>query len=146
MIATAARTNMSTASGQRILHDSHFTPAQEAPQAYRGHTMGNSLFRNRGDETFEDRTEHEHVAFGRWAWAAGGHDLDNNGVPEILTTCGMLTNSSSVDLESFFWRQVVAKSRATESPSASYQNGWNALNQFIREDYSWNGHEPNVLQ
>jgi len=137
--------NMWTAAGQRILHDSHFTPAQEAPQAYRGHTMGNSLFRNRGDETFEDRTEQEHVAFGRWAWAAGGHDLDNDGVPEILTTCGMLTNSSSVDLESFFWRQVVAKSPATASASTSYQNGWNALNQFIREDYSWNGHEPNVL-
>ncbi len=33
----------------------------------------------------------------------------------------------------------------TATPSAEYENGWNAINQFIREDYSWNGREPNVL-
>ena len=25
-----------------------------------------------------------------------------------------------------------------------YENGWNAINQLIREDYSWSGREPNV--
>jgi tetratricopeptide (TPR) repeat protein len=40
---------------------------------------------------------------------------------------------------------VVAKSPLTSSPSQPYENGWNALNQFVREDYSWSGHEPNVL-
>ena len=39
----------------------------------------------------------------------------------------------------------MAHSPAEARPSAAYENGWNAINQFIREDYSWNGREPNVL-
>ena len=107
--------------------------------------MGNSLYRNRGNGTFEQTTEQQHAAFGRWAWSSGGHDLDNDGNAEIFVTCGMLTNESTTDLSSFFWRQVVAKSPVKRQPSAAYENGWNALNQFIREEYSWNGREPNVL-
>ena len=139
--------NMWTDAGQRVVNDPHFAPvAQGAPEAaYRGHTMGNSLFRNRGDGAFENTTEQEQVAFGRWAWSSGGHDLDNDGHPEIFVTCGMLTNESQTDLSSFFWREVVDKSPVTARPSAAYENGWNAINQFIREEYSWNGHEPNVL-
>ena len=49
------------------------------------------------------------MGFGRWAWSSGGHDLDNDGRPEIYVTCGMLTNESTTDLGSFFWRQVVAR-------------------------------------
>jgi Flp pilus assembly protein TadD len=137
--------NMWTDAGQRIVRDPNFAPAREAPAAYRGHTMGNSLFRNRGDGSFEDLTAQRHAAFGRWAWSSGGHDLNNDGVPELLITCGMLTNSSETDLNSFFWRQVVAKSPWNAVASPAYQNGWNALNQFIREEYSWNGREPNVV-
>ena len=137
--------NMWTDAGQRIIRDPQFTPAQKNAEAYRRHTMGNSLFRNRGDGTFEDVTAREQADFGRWAWAAEGHDLDNDGQTEIFVTCGMLTNESKTDLNSFFWRQVVARSPVEAKPSAAYENGWNAINQFIREDYSWNGHEPNVL-
>ncbi len=43
--------NMWTDAGQRIVHDPQFAPAQQAPEAYKRHTMGNSLFRNRGDGT-----------------------------------------------------------------------------------------------
>lgn len=139
--------NMWTASGQRVIRDPAFAPAREAAvrDAYARHTMGNSLFRNRGDGTFEDVTLRERAGFGRWAWASGGHDLDNDGDAEIFITCGMLTNGSTTDLSSFFWRQVVARSPVKAMPSAVYENGWNALNQFVREEYSWNGHEPNVL-
>jgi len=139
--------NMWTAAGQRVVNDKHFGPAQNTSlqNAYRGHTMGNSLYRNRGDGGFENATENQHVGFGRWAWASGGHDLDNDGEPEIFVTCGMLTNESETDLSSFFWRQVVARSPVTAQSSAAYENGWNALNQFIREEYSWNGREPNVF-
>ena len=92
------------------------------------------------------RDRRQHVAFGRWAWSSGGHDFDNDGHPEIFVTCGMLTNRSDNPIsDSFFWRQVVAHSPVTATPSAEYENGWNAINQFIREDYSWNGREPNVL-
>ena len=139
--------NMWTASGQRVVRDKHFAPASTSAleAIYQRHTMGNSLFRNRGDGTFEDTTAREHAGFGRWAWSCGGHDLNNDGEMELFITCGMLTNKSEVDLGSFFWRQVVARSPATAAPSAAYENGWNAINQFIREDYSWNGREPNVL-
>ena len=137
--------NMWTEAGQRLVEDPHFGPAQQAPEAYRRHTMGNTLFRNRGDGKFDDATMPQHAAFGRWAWGADGHDFDNDGQPEIFVTCGMLTNESEIDLNGFFWRQVVSRSPVTAQPSAAYENGWNAINQFIREDYSWNGREPNVL-
>ncbi len=137
--------NMWTAAGQRLIQDQHFGPAQQLPDAYKRHTMGNSLFHNRGDGKFLDVTMQQQVGFGRWAWGADGHDFDNDGQPEIFVTCGMLTNESETDLSSFFWRQVVARSSLTAQPSAAYENGWNAINQFIREDYSWNGREPNVL-
>ena len=139
--------NMWTDAGQRVVNDPNFAPARGKTEreAYRGHTKGNSLYRNRGDGAFDDMTSQQHVSFGRWAWSSGGHDLDNDGNPEIFVTCGMLTNESTTDLMSFFWRQVVARSPVTATPSAAYQNGWNAINQFIREEYSWSGHEPNVL-
>ncbi len=139
--------NMWTDAGQRITHDANFAPgnAPETHDAYRRHTMGNSLFQNRGDGKFDDVTMQQRAEFGRWAWGADGHDFDNDGKPEIFVTCGMLTNESEADLNGFFWRQVVARSPVKAQPSAAYENGWNAINQFIREEYSWNGREPNVL-
>ena len=137
--------NMWTDVGQRVVADTAFKPAQQLKEAYRSHTMGNSLFQNQGDGRFRDVTQNENAAFGRWAWASGGHDLDNDGKPEILVTCGMLTNESETDLKGFFWRKVVAKSPTVAQPSTAYENGWNAINQFVRETYSWNGHEPNVM-
>ena len=140
--------NMWTAAGQRVIADDHFLPSHaggSVSDAYKRHTMGNSLYRNRGDGTFEEVTANQHLGFGRWAWSSGGHDFDNDGQAEIFGTCGMLTNESAIDLAGFFWRQVVARSPLTAMPSAEYENGWNAINQFIREDYSWNGREPNVF-
>ncbi len=139
--------NMWTDAGQRVTAEPAFEPTQKGAleKEYKRHTMGNSLYRNRGDGTFEETTRSEHAEFGRWAWSSGGHDFDNDGQPEIFVTCGMLTNESTNDLKSFFWRQVVAKSPTERRPSAAYENGWNAINQFIREEYSWNGREPNVL-
>ncbi len=138
--------DMWTAPGQRLIRDPAFKPAAENAEAYRRHSKGNSLFRNRGDGTFEETGARENVEMGRWAWGSGGFDFDLDGTPEILVGCGMLTNSSSQDLASFFWRQVVAKTPLVKGAAgADYENGWNALNQLIREDYSWNGHEPNVF-
>jgi tetratricopeptide (TPR) repeat protein len=137
--------NMWTDAGQRIIADRAFKPAQAQPEAYRAHTMGNSLLHNEGNGAFKDVTHAQNVSFGRWAWSSGGHDFDNDGQSEIFVTCGMLSNQSQTDLGSFFWRQVVARSPLEAGVSTSYENGWNAINQFVREDYSWNGHEPNVM-
>ena len=137
--------NMWTEAGQRVVNDPAFRPGRELKAAYHGHTKGNSLYRNLGDGRFEETDSLEGVSMGRWAWCADGLDFDNDGTPEIFITTGMLTNASEKDVNSFFWRQVVAKSPVTESPAPDYEDGWNAINQLIRQDYSWCGHEPNVF-
>lgn len=137
--------DMWTAAGQRVVADPAFVPGRDLKAAYRNHTKGNSLYRNKGDGTFEQTALAENVEMGRWAWGADAFDFDNDGSPEIFITTGMLTNSSERDLDSFFWRQVVAKSPTVEKPAPAYENGWNAINQLIREDHSWCGHEPNVF-
>ena len=109
--------DMWTAAGQRVVEDKAFAaaPDETVRDAYRRHARGNSLYRNRGDGTFESTEAAEGVEMGRWAWAADGIDFDNDGAPEIYITCGMLTNGepgnsgqepARPDLESFFWRQV----------------------------------------
>ena len=135
--------NMWTAAGQRVVKDAAFHPAQEDAEAFRRHTKGNSLYRNRGDGSFEERTA-EGAEMGRWAWSSGGFDLNLDGTPEVLVATGMVTNGAK-DVESFFWRQVVAKTPAVQASAPDYENGWSAINQLIREDYSWSGHEPNVF-
>jgi tetratricopeptide (TPR) repeat protein len=137
--------NMWTEAGQRIVDDPAFVPGRNLKAAYHGHTRGNALYRNSGDGRFEEVSSRERVSMGRWAWSADGLDFDNDGSPEILIAAGMLTNSSEKDLNSFFWRQVVAKSPVTDAAAPEYENGWNAINQLIREDYSWCGREPNVF-
>jgi tetratricopeptide (TPR) repeat protein len=137
--------NMWSAAGQRVTDDSAFVPGHEHAAEYRSHTRGNALFRNGGEGRFTDTAGAEGAAMGRWAWCADGIDFDNDGAPELYIAAGMLTNASDRDLESFFWRQVVAKSPATAVPAPAYENGWNAINQLIREDYSWCGREPNVF-
>jgi tetratricopeptide (TPR) repeat protein len=134
--------DMWTAAGQRVVRDTAFKPRARDAEDFRRHTKGNSLYRNKGDGTFEETGE---IEMGRWAWSSGGFDWDLDGVPEILIGAGMVTNRSAKDLSSFFWRQVVAKTPEKQRAAADYENGWNALNQLIREDYSWNGHEPNVF-
>lgn len=139
--------NMWTPAGQRVVADPSFPHAADAElkDAWLRHTKGNSLYRNRGDGTFEEMKDAAGAAVGRWAWGAEGIDFDNDGTPEIFVAAGMLTNSRPEDLMSFFWRRVVATSPLTASASPEYENGWNAINQYIREEYSWNGREPNLF-
>ncbi len=131
--------NMWSDSGQRITSSKAFQPAQQNPEAYRRHTKGNSLYRNLGNGRFEETGAKECVEVGRWAWASDAHDFDNDGSPEIFITCGMLSNQSAEDTMSFFWRKVVAQT------GEAYEEGWNAINQYIREDLSWSAPEPNLF-
>lgn len=139
--------NMWSDAGQRVTRSPAFQPVKSGGlrESYRRHTKGNSLYRNRGDGSFAETGAAERVEAGRWAWSSDAHDFDCDGTLEIFVTCGMMTNSREPDMSSFFWRQVVAKSPTDAKPAAAYESGWNAINQFIREGYSWNGHEPNVF-
>jgi tetratricopeptide (TPR) repeat protein len=138
--------NMWSPVGQRVVQSPAFPhQSPELREAYRRHTKGNSLYRNLGQGKFQEISAARGVEHGRWAWSADAYDFDYDGRPEIYVTCGMLTGPRAPDLMGFFWRQVVAKSPADATPSAAYEGGWNAINQFIREGYSWNGNESNVF-
>lgn len=139
--------NMWTPSGQRVVDDAAFGPLRRGLDRsnYAGHTGGNSLYRLRADGKYANVAAAERAQMGRWAWSCDGIDWDLDGVPEIFITCGMLTGDKEPDLMSFFWRQVVSHSPIDTAADANYENGWNAINQFIREGYSWNGREPNVF-
>ena len=140
-------TNMWTPAGQRVARDPDFGPIRDgvSQASFRGHTKGNSLYQNQGDGSFEYTGAREGVEMGRWSWSGDGFDFDLDGAPEILVTAGMITHSPDKDLCSFFWRRVVAQSASDATPVPDYETGWNCLNQMVREDYSWNGNEPNVF-
>jgi tetratricopeptide (TPR) repeat protein/peroxiredoxin len=138
--------NMWTAAGERIAEQEQFqknAPA-EVRALYRKHAMGNSLYRNRGT-TFENITESAGVGMGRWAWASDTFDFDHDGFSDLYAVNGMVSGPSRRDLNSFFWRQVVANSPSDAGTSPKYEEGWNAINELIRADGTWSGYERNVF-
>ena len=137
--------DMWTAAGIRVSAQKNFQP--EAPPAvlalYRKHAMGNCLFRNRG-ERFEDIGLRSGTTFGRWAWSSDCWDFNHDGYPDLYIANGMISGASKEDMNSFFWRQVVARSPNQSIPNHEYEQGWNAINELIRSDRSWSGFERNV--
>jgi tetratricopeptide (TPR) repeat protein len=140
--------DMWTAAGERISMQDIFqkdTPA-EIRALYHKHSMGNSLFRNGdGASVFKNTTQAAGVGIGRWAWSSDAWDFDHDGFPDLYITNGMITSSSREDLNSFFWRQVVAHSPNDAQPSHAYEQGWSAINELIRADGTWSGYERNVF-
>ena len=140
--------NMWSACGQRIINDPAFGPVVQDPSllaSYRHHVKGNSLYHNNGDGTFAYTGDQQGIEIVPWSWACDGYDFDNDGSPELYVACGMLSNNSPTDLMSYFYRQVVAKSPVKYMPAPAYENGWNAINQLVRQDFSWAGPEANVF-
>ena len=140
--------NMWSSCGQRVVNDPAFGPAKKDPslrEAYRHHVKGNSLYHNNGDGTFTYTGDTQGIEICPWSWSCDGFDFDNDGSPELYIACGMLNNGGSTDLMSYFYRQVVAKSPVSYKPAPEYENGWNAINQLVRQDYSWAAPEPNLF-
>ena len=138
--------NMWTAAGERISTQEVFQ--QNAPEniraLYRKHAMGNSLFRN-ANGRFQDVTHSSGVGVGRWSWSSDAWDFDHDGFVDFYITNGMVSGPSREDLNSFFWRQVIANSPSGPKPSPQYEQGWNAINELIRADGTWSGYERNNL-
>jgi tetratricopeptide (TPR) repeat protein len=143
--------DMWTAAGKRISTQEIFqknTPEQ-IRALYRKHAMGNSLFHNKGDGAFQDATASAGVEMGRWSWSSGAWDFDHDGFPDLYIANGMVSGpmrpTREEDLNSFFWRQVVANSPAEAKPSPDYEQGWAAINELVRSDGTWSGFERNVF-
>ncbi len=142
---------MWTAAGERVSTQEIFKKdsSQEVRALYQKHAMGNSLLQNRG-AAFDDATISSGVGMGRWAWSSDAFDFDHDGFPDLYIANGMVSgpsraNHSREDLNSFFWRQVVALSPDEARASHDYEQGWNAINELIRSDGTWSGYERNVF-
>ena len=134
-------------SGMRVFGQGHFH--EKDPEIIRGlyrrHMAGNSLYRNQGNSQFQNVAGPAGVEMGRWSWSTDAWDFDHDGYADLYIANGYLTGWDDRDVSSFFWRQVVSKSPQNATPSESYERGWNAINELIRSDATWNGHERNVL-
>lgn len=139
--------SMWEAAGQRVSEQPQFHPSapENIRKLYQRHAKGNALYRNQGDGTFQNVGEQAGVAMGRWSWSSDAWDFDHDGYTDLYTANGYVSSSKDKDLASFFWRQVVAKSPEDSTSSLAYEHGWNAINELIRSDNSWNGHERNVM-
>ena len=143
--------DMWSAAGMRISAQEVFQ--KDAPEGvralYRKHARGNSLLRNNKDDGFQDRSASAGVEMGRWSWSSDAWDFDHDGFPDLYISNGMISGASrptrGEDLNSFFWRQVVANSPVEAKPAHDYEQGWNALNELIRSDGTWSGFERNVF-
>jgi tetratricopeptide (TPR) repeat protein len=143
--------NMWTAAGERISQQRIFkeNSPNDIRALYQKHAMGNSLFRNRQgtreESSFENVTKASGTGIGRWSWSSDAIDFDHDGFPDLYVTNGMISGPSRYDLNSFFWRQVVAKSPDDARADKEYELGWSAINELIRSDGSWSGYERNVF-
>ena len=141
-------TDMYSAAGVRVTAQDDFLRGvkEEVRAAYRKHARGNSLFHNTGgSQPFTDSSANARVALGRWSWSGDAWDFDHDGTTDLYVTNGFISGQNRQDLASFFWRQIVARSLDSGSGDTDYQLAWNAINELIRADYSWNGYERNVF-
>jgi len=138
--------DMWTAAGIRVSGQDIFQKEanSEVRALYQKHAMGNCLFQNKGDG-FEDKGVHSGTTMGRWAWSSDAWDFNHDGFPDIYIANGMVTGTTREDLNSFFWRQVVANSPSDSRPSHEYEQAWNAINDLIRSDWTWSGFERNIF-
>jgi tetratricopeptide (TPR) repeat protein len=139
--------DMWSAAGLRVSTQEVFqkNAPEEVRALYSKHARGNSLFRNNKDGTFQDASASAGVEMGRWSWSSDAWDFDHDGFPDLYIANGMISGPSPQDLNSFFWRQVVANSPVDARPAHDYEEGWNALNDLIRADGTWSGFERNVF-
>jgi tetratricopeptide (TPR) repeat protein/peroxiredoxin len=146
--------DMWTAAGERVSMQEIFKKdtSAETRALYHKHAMGNSLFRNtfrntsrNGGPPFENTTLAAGVGVGRWAWSSDAWDFDHDGSPDLYIVNGMVSGPSREDLNSFFWRHVIAYSPDEARPSHDYEQGWSAINELIRADGTWSGYERNIF-
>jgi tetratricopeptide (TPR) repeat protein/peroxiredoxin len=133
--------------GLRVASDAAFMKDEtEAIRAlYQRHAKGNSLYRNDGRGKFADSSASAGVEHAGWSWSGEAWDFDHDGYPDLYVANGMISGPDRYDCESFFWRQVVARSPGPNATSKRYELGWGAINELIRADSTWAGYQRNVF-
>ena len=91
--------NMFSSAGNRITYQRRFldTEGAAARSPLQRHARGNTLFRNRGDGSFEDVSVDANVTMGRWSWGANFVDINNDGWDDLLIGNGMVTSADDPD-------------------------------------------------
>jgi len=94
-------TNMFSSAGLRIASvPGRFMEGenQEVHERYVHHARGNTLLCGGPDGTFEDVSEKAGISIGRWGWGSLLVDLNNDGLEDLYTPNGFLTNKDPEDL------------------------------------------------
>jgi hypothetical protein len=92
--------NMFSAAGNRIAYQRRFkSDADDRTRgAFQRHARGNSLFRNLGSGAFEDVSVDAGITVAGWAWASLFADVNNDGLQDVLTLNGFVSNEDTDDL------------------------------------------------
>lgn len=136
-------TNMESPIGARVAASERFLPERphERP-AYVRHARGNTLLAGVGGLGFECRLESSGARRGGWAWGSTFSDWNSDGLPDLFVPNGFITGTRADDVESFFWRVLVASTPTAPPPSEAYLRSWQFLRHMtLVEGLSWNGRE-----
>ncbi len=92
--------NMFSSAGNRVTFQRKFRPDDhnDDRKLYQRLARGNTLFRGRGDGTFEDVSVDSAVTMGRWAWCSDFVDINNDTYQDLLIANGNMTNDDPKDL------------------------------------------------
>ncbi len=136
-------TNMHSPAGLRVAAQPRFLSGNpELRPDYLYHARGNTLLVAQPDGTYADRTVAAGVSEAGWAWGARFVDFGNDMRPDIFVPNGFASNPRQDDLDSFFWREVIARTNLSGDPAPEYAAAWDAIRHFTMfEGWSWNGWE-----
>jgi tetratricopeptide (TPR) repeat protein/peroxiredoxin len=139
--------NMWEPPGLRLSLQKEFLPGapEDIRNLFHQHAMGNALFHNEGNGKFRETTVQAGVAVGRWNWTTSAWDFDHDGYSDLYVANGYISGPKTRDLESFSWRQVVAKSPLEARADQRYELGWIATHELIHTDGTWGGYDRNVF-
>ena len=92
--------NMWSSAGKRITDQSQFRPDMEKSKKMlvRRLSRGNSLFRNRGADRFDDVSLTAAVDMGRWSWSSLFVDINSDGWEDLVVSNGFVSTQDSGDL------------------------------------------------